>query len=313
MKKKKILVILTIILSFSYTMLNAGQTLVGEWNMNGSILSKTVNVGATTSWPNGGFVSETRNVIENPVGDLVFGGPKQGQGSASYPTQSDDGAGASGLAGDKCLIYIGTQHDCSFVPRVLNQISQAFRVEFDFKINDPPSNWGANGTTDIVDGGYNRFSIRLITDANAARIKAQAYCWKADGTSSVTTSTGYTVDCVNWNHLECWLESGIFYLKLNSEVAFSIPLAGTLNPPANPDVTYSGLTIGARWDGANRWTRANIDNVKLYSLDPSCGDWGYLNTDFNTDCVVDFKDIALFAEQWLTCTNPTGEGCINAL
>jgi hypothetical protein len=31
----------------------------------------------------------------------------------------------------------------------------------------------------------------------------------------------------------------------------------------------------------------------------SCGDWGYYEADINMDCVVDFNDLAIMAQQWL--------------
>jgi hypothetical protein len=40
-----------------------------------------------------------------------------------------------------------------------------------------------------------------------------------------------------------------------------------------------------------------------------CGDWGYEPGDLNRDCYVDFKDLALIADDWLRCTLPDGLDC----
>jgi hypothetical protein len=45
--------------------------------------------------------------------------------------------------------------------------------------------------------------------------------------------------------------------------------------------------------------------------DNDCGAWGYPYCDINKDCLVDFKDLALFAEDWAKCVVPYGVGCID--
>ncbi|OHB58873.1 MAG: hypothetical protein A2Y12_00460 [Planctomycetes bacterium GWF2_42_9] len=47
-----------------------------------------------------------------------------------------------------------------------------------------------------------------------------------------------------------------------------------------------------RWDDGNAW------------LPPSCGIAGYLQADFNKDCVVNIEDVATLAQSWLLSTNP---------
>ena len=44
-----------------------------------------------------------------------------------------------------------------------------------------------------------------------------------------------------------------------------------------------------------------------------CGDWGYLEMDFDENCYVDLKDFSLFASQWLNCTHPLDGSCIAPL
>ncbi len=44
-----------------------------------------------------------------------------------------------------------------------------------------------------------------------------------------------------------------------------------------------------------------------------CGDWGYLEMDFDTNCYVDLADFSKFASQWLNCTHPLDGSCIEPL
>jgi len=45
--------------------------------------------------------------------------------------------------------------------------------------------------------------------------------------------------------------------------------------------------------------------------DDTCGNWGYSKMDFNEDCYVDLKDLAMFAGQWLDSTIPGMPGSVN--
>jgi len=40
-----------------------------------------------------------------------------------------------------------------------------------------------------------------------------------------------------------------------------------------------------------------------------CGDWGYLNMDFDHNCRVDLADFAAFAGDWMKCTDPSDPTC----
>jgi hypothetical protein len=43
-----------------------------------------------------------------------------------------------------------------------------------------------------------------------------------------------------------------------------------------------------------------------------CGDNGYLAEDLSADCFVNLLDYAMMADQWLACTTPGGDDCIDA-
>jgi len=66
-----------------------------------------------------------------------------------------------------------------------------------------------------------------------------------------------------------------------------------------------GVTWGAIFTYADRTTQNPSDwwAYELAGTVPSvCGDWGYSDTDFNNDCVVDLVDFAELAEDYLTVT-----------
>ena len=73
----------------------------------------------------------------------------------------------------------------------------------------------------------------------------------------------------------------------------------------NVTVTHSITSADAYWDSMQDVTL----NVFVVEDDLACGDWGYMEMDFNRDCYVDSRDLARFAEQWMACTDPSGPMC----
>jgi hypothetical protein len=60
------------------------------------------------------------------------------------------------------------------------------------------------------------------------------------------------------------------------------------------------------------WSEENASAaIDLYkgALVFECGDWGYMHGDLDRNCEVDFRDFAIFAEDWLKCTTPGEPGC----
>jgi hypothetical protein len=288
-----------------------GDTLIGQWNMSGTPVTKTVNsIMADTGYPSGGFVSGSRTVLEYDAGDIVYGKPRTG--ATAFPEQSPDGGGASGLAGDVSLLNKGALAQSSYIAEVFRSVTTAFKIKFDFKPYDPAAWANATTGTALLSGGLNRFEIRLNTIASGTTGAGNVtlYCYKATG-GAVSVATLNTVDLYGWNHVEFWLQNGVMNVKLNNDATVSAPL-GAAFATVLP-TQYDGLTIAARFDGAGRWARAYIDNIELYTMLDGCGSWGYLPTDFNEDCVVDLADLKTFVAQWLACTDPQGEDCIDVL
>jgi hypothetical protein len=54
-----------------------------------------------------------------------------------------------------------------------------------------------------------------------------------------------------------------------------------------------------------------VIKTMVVGSDPTadCGTWGKLPADLTGDCYVNFQDFAIFAGQWLMCTDPDGTGC----
>lgn len=56
-----------------------------------------------------------------------------------------------------------------------------------------------------------------------------------------------------------------------------------------------------------------VSNVVVNVADNDCGVWGYAPSDINKDCHVTLEDFAIFASEWMTCSVPYIEGCVNRL
>lgn len=73
----------------------------------------------------------------------------------------------------------------------------------------------------------------------------------------------------------------------------------------NVTLTHSITSTDAYWD-----TMQDVQlDVFVVENDLRCGDWGYVEMDFNRDCYVDWRDLAFFAAQWMVCTDPSREMC----
>jgi hypothetical protein len=78
-------------------------------------------------------------------------------------------------------------------------------------------------------------------------------------------------------------------------------------PPVAGDI-WESLGGVQLYDSGNNPTRHSVNAVAYEpaAVAPVCGDAGhpYPVGDFNLDCMVDFKDFAIFALHWLECTAP---------
>jgi hypothetical protein len=70
-------------------------------------------------------------------------------------------------------------------------------------------------------------------------------------------------------------------------------------------ITHVAQSLDGGYDGlAGRDVVVSVD-------DNECGAWGYLELDFDKDCVVGLNDFAELAAAWLECTQPYGTDCVD--
>ncbi len=68
--------------------------------------------------------------------------------------------------------------------------------------------------------------------------------------------------------------------------------------PEEVTVTATASSSNPDWDGLS------VADVTVFVLENECGARGYLLVDLNKDCVVGLGDLAMFASQFGTCTDP---------
>jgi hypothetical protein len=75
-------------------------------------------------------------------------------------------------------------------------------------------------------------------------------------------------------------------------------------------VNTSDFGVIATTNAENR--AVNADNIAQYELVQNipCGGFGYLKGDITRDCIINFKDFSILAEDWLICNDPAGDNCI---
>jgi hypothetical protein len=117
------------------------------------------------------------------------------------------------------------------------------------------------------------------------------------------TPTAYSLQAGQWTHVAFVCHSTLYVTKLSIYVNGALAVTQTWNEggyPANTGYTEIGATNAGElsWGGS-------IDEIRLSNVARTtfgilgCGDWGYMPGDLNQDCHVDFKDLAIFAQNWL--------------
>jgi len=78
--------------------------------------------------------------------------------------------------------------------------------------------------------------------------------------------------------------------------------------------TYSNETADMTWDYIYWLTGDAYDfDQDICKIGPTdCGYWGFLDEDLDKNCEVGIEDLAIMMGEWLTCTDPGGEGCVHA-
>lgn len=70
-------------------------------------------------------------------------------------------------------------------------------------------------------------------------------------------------------------------------------------------ISHAVSSLDGGYDGLE------VDDLIVTIEDDECGAWGYHELDFDENCVVSLADFAVFAESWLSCTQPYAEGCVD--
>lgn len=122
---------------------------------------------------------------------------------------------------------------------------------------------------------------------------------ETDGQVLVGTGTGPGPSTIaelkftdsNWEEYQ-----GITVTAVDDDVLEYTHISEITHIAESGDVGYNGL------EGRN--VAVSVD-------DNDCGAWGFASMDFDTDCVVGIGDFAEFAAEWLVCTQPYGDSCID--
>ncbi len=111
-----------------------------------------------------------------------------------------------------------------------------------------------------------------------------------DGQTNVTSPLVFT--SANWNTPQIAIVKGVDDAILETD-----PHTGTLSFSASSsDPAYQGVTAF---------------DVVVTIKENDCGAWGYSRYDANRDCVVNLGDMAQLALQWMQCTFPNADGCVD--
>ncbi|MFI4912209.1 MAG: LamG-like jellyroll fold domain-containing protein [Sedimentisphaeraceae bacterium JB056] len=117
-------------------------------------------------------------------------------------------------------------------------------------------------------------------------------------------------DLRNWYHIRTVIQDNSAYNWYDSMV--NVGFQYVVWEPDGDDIIFmsrTGYDGAINYHDSNRMTFHRLENY-LDFVAP-CGDWGYLQMDFNRDCLVDMKDFSFIASQWLLCSQPYADGCIN--
>jgi alpha-N-arabinofuranosidase len=71
---------------------------------------------------------------------------------------------------------------------------------------------------------------------------------------------------------------------------------------ANPHIGLISHFISSK---DPKFNNVPLATIRVTIWENECGAWGYNYADLNYDCIVNFKDLAIFASYWLSALNPT--------
>ncbi len=104
-------------------------------------------------------------------------------------------------------------------------------------------------------------------------------------------SSTYVLDSSNWD----------------TGVTVTIAAIDDSDLETDPDpitLTSTASSGDAAWDGVS------VADVIVNVAENECGAWSFSAYDVNTDCFVGLADLAMFLDEYLTCTTPNISGCV---
>ena len=119
-----------------------------------------------------------------------------------------------------------------------------------------------------------------------------------------------SLDVTQWRTYRFTMDGTDWNLYIDGEPAATL----TAGPFAGEGIPYSGY-FGWFWGNT---CNADLDYMRYTDMgalapteDVSCGGTGtvYDPADFNLDCYVNLKDYQIFAEQYMSCTDPANPAC----
>jgi hypothetical protein len=172
---------------------------------------------------------------------------------------------------------------------------------------------GDSNSSDVDCGGFVGINGASITDCFATGLANGGSNFvggfAGEATTGATTANCYSVGSVNgtynfggfagYNSGTC---SDCFWNVDTSGVGISGCGTGKTTAEMMQQATFD-----PPWNFATIWGIQESQTYPfLMELSPICGDpWHpYPNGDLNYDCHVDFSDFAIFASNWLECTDP---------
>ena len=117
-----------------------------------------------------------------------------------------------------------------------------------------------------------------------------------------------------------YFKDGAFWTEQSWDATAPVHVA--VSGPAHGDDFY----IGTDWSDPPRNNlnyigsidEVSISNTLSQEVEPTCGDWGYLDGDINKDCYANLSDYAELAEDWMECIPDLpgdivdeGDNCVN--
>lgn len=171
-----------------------------------------------------------------------------------------------------------------------------FRVEAWVKLN-PDWHTISGGLYWIVgnDSMFRIYAESMNGTVSGARLRF--YTWDSNGTAVLTNAA--CGELAGWNHIACEFYEGVAKTYINGVEKASATLSTT-----SAQVGTNKMIIGS-YNGSSRMFWGQMDEIRISSAvmpEAECGDFGYLESDVNKDCIVDVEDLSIIVADWLKCT-----------